>query len=161
MTDRPGTGVVETIHIAAGEGEPMRPLERVRLIAGWGLEGDRYAAGRGHFSATPGTGRALTLIEAEVLDSLRESVGITLLPAETRRNLTTRKIRLNDLVGRRFRIGNVLCEGRRLCEPCDYLERLAKKPLLHPLVSRGGLRADVLESGEIHLGDPVQPIEPG
>jgi MOSC domain-containing protein YiiM len=160
MTDRPEAGLVENIHIAAGEGEPMRPLERVRLIAGLGLEGDRYTAGRGHFSGTPGTGRALTLIEAEVLDSLRESLGIILLPADTRRNVTTRRIRLNDLVGRRFRIGNVLCEGRRLCEPCEYLESLAKKPLLHPLVNRGGLRADVLETGEIRLGDPVQPLEP-
>src|SRR5712692_1228637 len=121
-------GRVEAIHLAQAEGEPMRPVSRIRLIAGVGIEGDRYATGRGHFSASPGTGRALTLIEAEVLESL------DLRPGEARRNLTTRGIALNALVGRRFRIGSVLCEGKRLCEPCEYLDGLLKKSLLQPLL---------------------------
>src|SRR5438270_1437912 len=111
-------GRVEGIHVAISEGEPMRATDRIRVLAGIGLEGDRYATGRGHFSGSPGTGRALTLIEAEVLESL----GIALQPGEARRNLTTRGIALNALVGRRFRIGTVLCEAMRLCEPCEYLE---------------------------------------
>jgi MOSC domain-containing protein YiiM len=158
MANEAQTGRVEFIHLAGAEGEPMRATDRARVIAGIGLEGDRYAAGRGHFSPSPGTGRALTLIEAEVLDSLRDSLGISLQPGEARRNLTTRGIALNALVGRRFRIGGVLCEGTRLCEPCDYLEDLIAKPLLQPLLHRGGLRADVLEDGEIRVGDEVRPV---
>ena len=100
-------------------------------------------------ASTPGTGRALTLIEAEVLDFLRDSLGIPLQPGEARRNLTTRGIALNPLVGRRFRIGSVLCEGKRLCEPCTYLEGVIAKPLLDPLLHRGGLRADILSAGTI------------
>ena len=135
----------------------MRAVDRVRLIPGAGLEGDRYATGRGHFSNSEGTGRALTLIEAEVLESLRDEMGITLRPGQVRRNLTTRGIALNALVGRRFRIGGVLCEARRLCEPCKYLEDLIQTPVLDPLLHRGGLRADVLEDGEIRVGDEVRP----
>ena len=150
-------GRVECLHLAEREGEPMRAIDRIRVIAGIGLEGDRYAAGRGHFSKSPGTGRALTLIEAEVLESLRDSLGIALQPGEARRHVTTRGIALNALVGRRFRIGGVLCEATRLCEPCSYLENLVAKPVLDPLLHRGGLRADVLEDGEICIGDEVRP----
>ena len=153
-------GRVECIHVAISEGEPMRATARIRLLAGIGLEGDRYATGRGRFSGAPGTGRALTLIEAEVLESLRESLGIALRPGEARRNVTTRGIALNALVGRRFRIGSVLCEGKRLCEPCRYLDGVVSKPLLDPLSHRGGLRADVLEDGEIRIGDELRPVEP-
>ena len=157
MASQAESGRVEQIHLAASEGEPTRAIERIRAIAGAGLEGDRYATGKGHFSGSPGTGRALTLIEAEVLDWLRDN-GITLGPGEARRNLTTRGIALNELVGRRFRIGTVLCEGARLCEPCSYLEGLLEKPLLLPLLHRGGLRADVIEDGEIRVGDEVRPV---
>jgi MOSC domain-containing protein YiiM len=159
MTSGNESGRVEFIHLATSEGEPMRAADRIRVLAGTGLEGDRYATGRGHFSGVPGSGRALTLIEAEVLDLLRDSHGIALEPGEARRNLTTRGIALNPLVGRRFRIGGVLCEGTRLCEPCRYLEGVARKPLLELLRSRGGLRADVLEDGEIHVGDELRPLE--
>jgi len=158
MANEAQAGFVESIHVARSEGEPMRAIDRIRVIAGVGLEGDRYATGRGHFSGSPGTGRALTLIEAEVLESLRDSLGIALRPGEARRNVTTRGIALNALVGHRFRIGSVLCEGARLCEPCSYLEDQLVKPLLHPLLHRGGLRADVLEDGEIGVGDEVRPV---
>src|SRR6266478_6527467 len=157
MPNGAGPGRVEWIHVAVSEGEPMRATDRIRVLAGIGLEGDRYATGRGHFSSTAGTGRALTLIEAEVLESLRDSLGIALRPGEARRNVTTRGIALNALVGHRFRIGSVLCEGARLCEPCSYLEDQLVKPLLHPLLHRGGLRANVLEDGEIRVGDQVRP----
>jgi MOSC domain-containing protein YiiM len=136
----------------------MRAIDRVRVIAGIGIEGDRYAAGQGHFSKWPGTGRALTLIEAEVLEVLRHSTGLELQPGAARRNVTTRGIELNELVGRRFRIGGVLCEGVRLCEPCAYLEELLAEPVMLPLLHRGGLRADVLEDGEIRVGDEVRAV---
>jgi MOSC domain-containing protein YiiM len=158
MPDEAQVGRVESIHVAASEGEPMRAIDRARAIAGSGIEGDRYAIGRGHFSGTPGTGRALTLVEAEVLESLTESLGSPLQPGEVRRNVTTRGIALNALVGLRFRVGGVLCEGMRLCEPCSYLEGLLAKPLMQLLRSRGGLRADVLEDGEIRVGDEVRVV---
>ncbi|HUJ25832.1 MAG TPA: MOSC domain-containing protein [Myxococcales bacterium] len=149
-------GRLEHIHLAAGMGEPMRAVERARAVSGVGLEGDRYATGRGHFSNRPGTGRHLTLIEAEVIDGLRSLAGISLSPGDARRNLTTRGIDLNALVGKRFRIGEVLCEGVRLCDPCQYLEDLLGKPVRAPLAGRGGLRAHVLEGGELRVGDPIE-----
>jgi len=154
-------GRVEFIHLAESEGDPMRTTDRIRVLAGIGLEGDRYASGRGHFSRTPGTGRALTLVEAEVLEHLRDSLGIALQPGEARRNVTTRGVALNELVGQRFRIGSLLCQGMRLCEPCKYLEEVIGKRLVDPLLHRGGLRADVLEDGEIRIGDEVRLVHPG
>jgi MOSC domain-containing protein YiiM len=157
MANRAGTGRVEHIHLATRASEPMRSVARVRAIAGIGLEGDRYAAGLGFYSdKPPGTGRAVTLIEAETLDALREELGIDLQPGASRRNLTIRGIELNPLVGKRFRIGGVLCKGVRFCVPCQYLVDLIGKPVLAPLVERGGLRADIIEGGEIHVGDELR-----
>jgi MOSC domain-containing protein YiiM/8-oxo-dGTP pyrophosphatase MutT (NUDIX family) len=151
-------GVVEAIHVAATAGQPVRPVEFVRATAGVGLEGDRYALGRGHYSPDLRVSRGLTLIEAEVIEDLARDDGIELAPGETRRNLTTRGVRLNDLVGRRFSVGNVLCEGTRLCEPCHYLTKLTGKPLLRALVHRGGLRADIIRGGRICRGDQLQLV---
>jgi ADP-ribose pyrophosphatase YjhB (NUDIX family)/MOSC domain-containing protein YiiM len=151
-------GVVAAIHVAATAGQPVRPVEFVRATAGVGLEGDRYALGRGHYSGDLRVSRDLTLIEAEVIEDLARDDGIELAPGETRRNLTTRGVRLNDLVGRRFWVGNVLCEGTRLCEPCHYLAELTGKPLLRALVHRGGLRADIIHGGRICRGDQVQLV---
>jgi MOSC domain-containing protein YiiM len=137
----------------------MRAVERVRAIAGVGLEGDRYGTGTGHWSVNLKVDRHVTLIEAEVIEALAAGSGIELAPGETRRNVTTRGIRLNDLVGRRFRIGPVECEGTRLCEPCQYLTDLVGKPILEPLVHRAGLRARVLGDGEIALGDEVVALD--
>jgi MOSC domain-containing protein YiiM len=151
---RAPVGLVEAIHIASAAGAPTRPLEVVRARAGIGLDGDRYAAGKGHYADTR-VSRDLTLIEAEAIEALERDHGIELAPGETRRNITTRDIRLNDLLGQRFWVGDVLCEGTRLCEPCEYLADLTGKPLLRPLVHRGGLRADILEDGVIRQGDHV------
>jgi MOSC domain-containing protein YiiM len=151
-------GVVEAIHIASAAGEPVRSVESIRAIAGMGVEGDRYAYGKGHY-VDGRVSRALTLVEAETIESLSLEHGIELAPGELRRNVTTRGIGLNELVGRRFRVGGVLCEGTRLCEPCQYLADLTGKPLLAPLVHRGGLRADILDGGEIRRGDTVR-LEP-
>ena len=150
------SGVVEAIHIAAAAGEPVREVEFVRANAGVGLEGDRYARGRGHYSSDLRVSRDLTLIEGEVIEDLARNHGIALGPGETRRNVTTRGIRLNDLVGRRFWVGEVLCEGTRLCEPCQYLTELTGKPLLRALVHRGGLRADIVRGGRIRRGDRLR-----
>ena len=148
------SALVETIHVASAAAEPVRAVEEVRALAGVGLEGDRYAAGLGHYDDDR-VSRALTLVEAEVVDAL------DLAPGETRRNVTTRGVELDGLLGRRFWIGEVLCEGTGLCEPCRYLVELTGKPLLRSLVHRGGLRADILRSGVIRCGDPVRVAEPG
>lgn len=153
---------IEAIHLASGPGRPTRSAAHVRAVAGAGLEGDRYAGGRGTWSR-PGVrprGRDLTLVEAEEVERLALDFGIDLAPGETRRNLTTRGVRLNELVGRRFRIGEVLCEGVRLCEPCTYLEEVTGKPIREPLRHRAGLRADILADGTIAVGDPIVDLGP-
>lgn len=143
-------GSVTGIWIAAAAGEPARGCEMVRMLPGQGLEGDRHPLGTGTFpSGLPGS--ALTLIEAEVC----ESFDPPLAPDEHRRNLVTRRINLNALVGHEFTIGRVRCRGMRLCEPCRVLQSYASRPVLRQLVHRGGLRADILEDGEITLGDSV------
>ena len=121
-------------------------------MPGRGLEGDRYFDGKGTFSHWRGSGRALTLVEAEALDD----VGLDW--AAARRNVVTRGVGLNDLVGKRFRIGDVECAGRRLCEPCRHLEQLTEDGMLRALAGRGGLRADVLTSGEIRVGDSLAEL---
>ena len=151
----PGRGIVEAIHVTIRGSVPMTGVERVRAIAGVGLDGDRYATRTGHYSGDAKVDRHITLIESEEIEALAAGSGIALAPGETRRNVTTRGIRLNELVGRRFRIGLVECEGTRLCEPCQYLTDLLGKPILAPLVHRAGLRARILSDGEISLGDEV------
>jgi hypothetical protein len=152
-------GTVEGLAVAPAAEAPMQLLEVAQARAGRGFDGDRYAAGAGTF--TPRAGRRpgydLTLIAAEVLDEMA-AAGHVLDFAGTRRNVLTRGIDVNALVGRRFRIGDVLCEGRRLCEPCVHLDRLSGPGVLRPLIHRGGLRADVLTDGEIRLGAPVHPV---
>jgi hypothetical protein len=149
-------GTVEGLAVAPSAEAPMQLLEVARARAGRGLEGDRYAAGAGTFSPRGGRrpGYDLTLIAAEVLDDLADA-GQVLEFAGTRRNVLTRGVDVNALVGRRFRIGDVLCEGRRLCEPCVHLDRLSGPGILRPLIHRGGLRADVLTGGEIRIGAAI------
>ena len=118
--------------------------------------GDRYFDGTGTFSASERHGQQLTLIEGEVLDALRAD-GLALTPADARRNVVTRGVDLNALVGRAFRVGTARCVGRRLCEPCSHLQRLTGRAVLRPLVHRGGLRADILDSGVVHVGDTIGP----
>ena len=148
------TGAVAAIHIAGAAGEPTRALEDAEALAGRGLLGDRHVEGTGTFpSNLPGS--ALTLIEAEVC----ESFDPPLAAGEHRRNVVTRGIELNGLVGREFMVGAVRCRGMRLCEPCTVVEGYASRPVLRALVHRGGLRADVLTDGAIRRGDPVYALE--
>ena len=149
-------GTVEGLAVAPAAEADMRLLEVASARAGRGLDGDRYAAGAGTFSprADRRPGYDLTLMAAEVLDDLT-AAGHPVDFAATRRNVLTRGIDVNALVGRTFRIGDVLCEGRRLCEPCVHLDRLSGPGLLRPLIHKGGLRADILTDGEIRLGAPI------
>jgi hypothetical protein len=156
--DPRSAGSVEAIVVAPDAEAAMVAVDRVTARAGRGLEGDRYWAARGTFTNSHGRGHDLTLIEAEVLHALALPGG-RLAPEDARRNLVTRGIDLNALVGRRFRVGDVECFGQRLCEPCAHLERLtarAGRPgVLRALIHKGGLRADVLCDGEIRVGDAI------
>jgi hypothetical protein len=147
------SGWIEGIFVASHATELPSSVRRARAIAGIGLEGDRYFAGVGTWSDYPVLGgKDLTLIEAEVLTA------VYLTGAESRRNVATRGIRLNELVGRRFRIGVIECYGDRLCEPCLHLEHVTGVTV-SALRHRGGLRADILTDGEISVGDPVTLID--
>jgi MOSC domain-containing protein YiiM len=153
------TGRVEAIHIAPTRGARVVAVARARAEAGVGLEGDRHARRPGDESGHHKDDQDLTLVEAEVIEDLAATDGIVLAPGETRRNLTTRGIRLNDLVGRRFRIGDVECEGIELSEPCQHLNEMIGKPILRPLAHRAGIRAKIWTSGEIAVGAEVVVLD--
>ncbi len=148
-----GRGIVEGIWVSEAAGEPSLALESVRALAGKGLEGDRHVSGKGTFPSGL-AGSALTLVEAEVCEAFEPPLG----PDEHRRNVLTRGIALNQLVGHEFTVGTVPCRGMRLCEPCTVIERYAERPILRALVHRGGVRADILEDGEIRVGDEVRAV---
>jgi MOSC domain-containing protein YiiM len=161
MLAGPGTsaavaGRVEVICLAAGPEAPPTVVDYARALAGRGLDGDRYAVAQGTFSDGPGSGRALTLVEGEVFDELRLPDGRALAPHEARRNIVTRGVRLDDLIGRHFQIGTVACYGQRRCEPCAHLQRLTHPGVLRALAHRGGLRADILSDGVIRTGDALR-----
>jgi MOSC domain-containing protein YiiM len=147
-------GTVEQINLSPEKARLPEPVDSVEVLPGQGPVGDRY------FSEVPKErqGKDLTLVEAEALEGLREDTGIELSAAEVRRNVLTRGIGLNDLVGKRFRVGEVECEGVELNEPCKHLESLTEPGVLRGLVHRGGLRANVLRGGTISVGDPVEPL---
>jgi MOSC domain-containing protein YiiM len=139
-------GSVEQINVAAAESELPAAVDAVEVTAE-GVVGDRYSQSRD-----------LTLIEAEALDGLREDTGIELSAADSRRQVLTRGIRLNDLVGERFTVGQVECVGQEWCEPCSHLQGLTHPGVLRGLVHRGGLRADIVSGGRIAVGDAVAPV---
>ena len=150
-------GTVVSIHIAEKAGAPTEQRESVEAIAGRGLQGDRYFDGiaSGYWSKHPGAGRQITLIESEAIESLGREKNIAIAPGAARRNLVTRGVPLNHLVGREFQVGEVRLRGTRLCEPCDYLEGLTTKGVLTGLIHRGGLRADIVTGGTIRVGDTI------
>jgi len=148
------SGHVEAIFVASEPGELPAPVERVRAYAGRGLQGNRYFWEDG--DAPPG--RGVTLIAAEAMDAVALEGNISIEPAATRRNVLTRGIDVNELVGKRFRIGDVECEGVELCEPCAHLESMTEPGVIKALVHRGGLNADILSDCEINLGDPVVAV---
>jgi MOSC domain-containing protein YiiM len=147
-------GRVEGIYITDASGELPQPVERVEAVSGGGLRGNRYFFADG--DAPPG--RAITLIAAEALEAFEGETGIPLSAAESRRNVLVRGIDVNALVGKRFRIGDVECEGVELCEPCTHLEGMTRPGVITGMVHRAGLNADVLTDGEIEVGDPVAGV---
>ncbi len=138
---------VEAIHLGEALNPRLYPVESVRAVAGKGLEGDRHFAPDG-----AGPGCALTLVEAEIVAE------VGLAPGETRRQLTVRGVQLNDLVGRRFRVGEVECYGVELCEPCSHLESLTRPGIIKELLHRAGINADILTDGVISVGDQISEL---
>jgi len=147
-------GTIESIHIAPDARSPMLAIDHAQAIPGVGLEGDRYALKLGTFFK-PEPDFELTLIEAEALEGLKRDYTVELAPGEARRNLVTRGVPLNHLVGKEFRIGEVMIRGIRLCEPCSHLESLVGQSVIKGLRHRGGLRAQILSEGVIRVGDAV------
>lgn len=146
------SGTVEAIFLAGARGEPRTPAGSARAVAGQGLVGDRYLG-------KPPTRYAavceVTLVEMEAVEHVR-ATGRAFEPGDTRRNIVTRGVELNSLVGRTFRIGEVLLRGVERCDPCSRLERFTYRGAMRDLADRGGLRATVLEGGEIRVGDAVE-----
>lgn len=150
-----GKGTVISIHTTPTAGAPMQSIAKVQARAGQGLEGDRYYNRLGTFSDQPGTGREMTLIEIEAIEALKRDYQLELEAGLTRRNLVTRGVPLNHLVNREFKVGAVTLRGARLCEPCSHLEKLTRKGVISGLIHRGGLRADIITGGAIHVGDII------
>lgn len=142
-------GRVAGIHVAVAAGAPCVSRASVRALEGLGLEGDRYALGIGEYSARPGTGRHVTLVDRAAV------AAAGLAPGESRRNIETDGVDLAALVGMRFRIGTAELVGMRECPPCGYLQRLVGRPIMAALHGRGGLRAEVVVSGVVSVGDAV------
>jgi MOSC domain-containing protein YiiM len=151
-------GVLLHICIADAGSQPMREVAEARLVEGVGIEGDRYATGKGYYSKSPRADRQVTLIEMETIEAIVRDHRIPLVPQETRRNLTTRGVPLNHLVGRRFRVGEVVLNGERLNVPCKYLDGLLGRELFGPLTNRSGLNCTIVKGGTIRPGDPIERL---
>lgn len=147
-------GRIESIHIAPGAKSAMLEVREVLAVPGAGLEGDRYFLRQGTFFK-PEPDFELTLIEAEAVENAQREHGLKLAPGESRRNLVTRGVSLNPLVGHEFQIGSVRVRGIRLCEPCSHLQALTGQPVIKALPHRAGLRAQILTEGPIRVGDTV------
>jgi MOSC domain-containing protein YiiM len=149
-------GSVLSIHIAPVAKAPTISIDAVQAVVGRGLEGDRYFFKTGSFSASePDPTEEVTLIEAEQVEAFNSEHGTSFKPEETRRNIVTRGISLNDLVGKEFRVGEVTLRGMELCEPCGTLARITDERVLQGLLHKAGLRAQIVEGGVIRVGDQV------
>lgn len=148
------SGTVDSVHIASAAKAPMQAVNQVEAIPGAGLQGDRYLLKQGTFYK-PEPDFELTLIEVEAIEAIKREYNVDLGAGEARRNLVTRGVPLNHLVGREFTVGGVKVRGIRLCEPCGHLEALTGLPVIKGLRHRGGLRAQILTQGVIRVGDPV------
>ncbi|MFV3126761.1 MOSC domain-containing protein [Niveispirillum sp. KHB5.9] len=151
------SGTVHALHLAPRSFLPMRGQDHLVLLAGIGVEGDRYATGDGFYSDRPEAGRQITLFEVETLEALARDHKVVLDVADHRRNITTRGVPLNHLVGQRLRIGDTLLEGTRLATPCRHIEQITGQEIFNLLLNRSGLHARIITGGTIRLGDGVAP----
>lgn len=152
-------GKVIGIYIAQNRGDQTVSVDQVHVLPGLGIEGDRYFKKTVNSDGNSKSGREITLIEMEAIESMRDMDGLQITPDQTRRNIVTRGIALNDLVGQLFYIGNIQLRGVRLCEPCQYLANQTDPRILSAMVHRGGLRADIVTEGIIHINDIISTSE--
>jgi len=151
-------GSIHSIYIALEKESPMQSVKEIRAVPTKGLEGDRYFNQSGTFWKDA-PDYEVTMIEIEAFEGMRRESGLDLDPSEGRRNIVTRGVPLNHLVGKDFKVGDILLRGVRLCEPCKHLQNLAsKKNILSALIHRGGLRAQILSEGVIHVGDAIEEV---
>jgi len=156
-------GNIVSIGIAANASGPMNAVAEAKAVAGQGLEGDRYFLKQGTFTDNPNTtGRQVTLIEAEAIDALERDYGVKIVGTDARRNIVTRGVPLNHLVGKEFSVGGVRMLGVRLDEPCNHMASLVNEEMKDKirlgLMHRGGLRADIVTDGVIRVGDIVKSV---
>jgi len=149
-------GNVVSIYVSPTASEPLVSIGEAHAVPGKGLEGDRYFGQVGTFSDKPGPAREVTLIEIETIEALKSDYGFALDPGDSRRNIVTRAVPLNHLVGQEFRVGEVTLRGIRLCEPCSHLAKLTGQKVFAGLIHRGGLRAQILTEGTICVGDAME-----
>src|SRR6266404_5725397 len=148
-------GTVISINNAPTAEAPMQSVTEVLAVPGRGLEGDRYFNHKGTFSQ-PQPDRELTLIEAEAIEAMKRELDVDYGLGDSRRNVVTRGVPLNHLVGKEFWIGEVKVRGLRLCEPCSHLQKLSHEKVLPGLVHRGGLRAQILIEGIIRVSELIK-----
>ena len=148
-------GKVEGIYICPKRGEPTVLIEQAHVVPGMGIEGDRYFIRHRMTNPASKLGQEITLIEMEAIEAICHEDRVIITPGQTRRNIITRGISLNDLVDQTFRIGTIQLRGIRLCEPCNYLASRTDPRILHSLVHRGGLRAEIITEGIIHINDII------
>lgn len=152
-------GVVRHLHKTPRAFLPMEAFGEISLVAGQGVEGDRYMIGRetGFYSHKPEEGRQVTLFETETLEALERDAKIVMKPEEHRRNITVEGVPLNHLVGRKFWVGSTLLEATRLSTPCRHIEEILGKAVFDPMINRSGLNCRILEGGVVRVGDSVHP----
>jgi MOSC domain-containing protein YiiM len=151
-------GELHAIYIGSRKREKLQSVDEVSATGGAGLAGDRYCLQQGTFTKPGSPDREVTLIEIEAIEALARETEIKLEAGEARRNLVTRGVPLNHLVGKDFLVGEVVLRGIRLCEPCDHLESLTVKGVKSGLCHRGGLRAQIVKGGALRRGDAIRPL---
>ncbi|MGO9529052.1 MAG: MOSC domain-containing protein [Verrucomicrobiia bacterium] len=150
---------VTQILISPSPASAMQPTQEVRAVPGKGLVGDRYFSGAGTFSPHPQKPDfEITFIEREKIEAFARDSGLAFTAAHARRNIVTEGVDLNELAGREFLVGEVRIRGIRLCEPCNYLAKASFPEILKGLVNKGGLRAQILSEGVIHVGDCIEDM---
>jgi MOSC domain-containing protein YiiM len=156
-------GTVVAILIAVEAGGKLQTLETATLESGKGIVGDRYYKRSGTFSKAldDSTDREVTLIENEEIERYNARHAAPLPPGSFRRNIVTRGIGLNALVGRQFTVGDAVLEGTRLCEPCAYLAGLIGPDVVKGMLHRAGLRARVIEGSIVRPGDTIHVRDAG
>jgi MOSC domain-containing protein YiiM len=151
-------GKVIGIYISPMRGEPTSSVDQIYVVPGKGIKGDRYFRQTDTGEMHTKSGQEITLIEMEAIEALRQEEGIQVTPGQTRRNIVTSGVSLNDLVGAVFTVGNIQLRGVRLCEPCNYLASRTDPRILPALTHRGGLRAEIITEGVISINDNITPF---